>query len=63
MDILVEVSISVSNEGVKVSVGVTCLDDIDDEAEYSFEVVIASIVFNMFVRVVLEISSVVADIN
>jgi len=53
----------VSNEDVEVSVELSYFVDVDDAVEYSFEFVISSIVVSMFVLVVLEISSVVSDIN
>jgi hypothetical protein len=51
----------VSNEDVKVSVEVTCLGEVDDDVEYSFEFVMASIVFTMLLLVVLAMGLVVSD--
>lgn len=52
-----------SNEVVKAWVEVTCLGNIDDDAEYSFEFDVSSIVFSMFVVAVLEIWWGVSDIS
>jgi hypothetical protein len=52
---LVVISLSGSNEDVKVSVRITCLGEVDDDAEYSFEFVMSSIVFTMLLLVVLAI--------
>jgi len=53
VDISVEVLISVSNEDVKVSVEVNVFGVVDDDVEYSFELVMSSIVFTMLLLVVL----------
>jgi len=53
----------VSNDDIKLLVEVLYFGDVDENVEYSIEFDISSIVFSIFVLVILEISSVVADIN
>jgi hypothetical protein len=53
----------VSIEDVTVSLEVTSRCDVDDNAEYSFEFVVASGVFSMFVAVVGDISVFVSSGN
>jgi hypothetical protein len=53
----------VSIEDVKLSVERAYFEDVDDNVEYSFEFDVSSIVFSMFLLVILEMSSVVSDIN
>jgi hypothetical protein len=53
VDILVEVSITVSNEDPEVAVEVSYFGDVNDDVGYSFEFVISSIVLGMFVLAVL----------
>jgi hypothetical protein len=52
----------VANDDVTVSVEVTYECDVDDKDKYSFEFVVSSVVFSMFVSLVLKISVFVSDI-
>jgi hypothetical protein len=52
----------VANDDVTVSVEVTTECDVGDNDKYSFEFVVSSVVFSMFVSLVLKISVFVSDI-